>query len=510
MLHQILFKQVVSLTGMHLAPLAFALLAYMLGRALYLLNLHPLASFPGPRLAALSTWWLYFVSRGGCADQVFEELHRKYNTRALRISPNEIHISDANLYHTIYSQDQAYLKHADFYAGFGTPHTAVVETDRALHRQRRKKMNNFFSKASVRAMHHLLYEKVDRLCTVVMGMSDKGPLNIYNAVRCMTIDIISDLGFGQSFDLMGQVKETNFEADFLQAFDLVVATLWNRMYLPLLQSIMAIVPPSLAIAMGGPPAAMARLHLTTRDAVSSFQGAKVAGNSMSHKVLFEGLSDLDQHELNAEAIDVLVAGADTTATTLAVAINLLTANHKAYEALKHEVRQANLASVDDFELTSLERLPYLMACVKESLRSQTPIPGRLPRIVPGAKSGVAPLVVDGKVIPAGTIVGISASSVHRDPTIWGPDVQEFKPERWLGPDSKQLDKYLVSFSRGARQCLGSNLAYAELALALAMFTTRFDFTRDETMTPQDVEVFDGFIIGFRGSGTRVRVAVRNV
>ncbi|KAL3473187.1 cytochrome P450 [Aspergillus californicus] len=454
MLHHTVLLQDMSLSWAHLNTLFAAILAFLVLRALYLLYFHPLASFPGPRLAALSTWWLFSVSKTGRAELVFEDLHRKYNTRALRISPNEIHISDSSLYHTIYSQDHIYTKHPYFYAGFGTPHSVFVETDKTLHQQRRRKMNRFFSKGSIRGMQRMLYAKVERLCTVITELSERGPLNIYSAVRCMTVDIISDLGFGQSFKLMDDVKGAGFEAPFLQAFDLAAASIWDLMFFPILRFLVFALPPSMTVLMGGPAAHMARLFQSIQSTVSSFKAAKASGRPLDHDVIFDGLSDLNHRELVAEAADVLVAVSDTTATTLTVAVHQLVRNPEAYETLKREVRQANLTTREDFDLKSIEQLPYLSACVKESLRVANPVPGRLPRIVPKPKTGAAPLTVDGKVIPAGTIVGISAYTIHCDPEIWGPDAMKFIPERWLQPEGKQLDKYLVTFSKGARQCLG--------------------------------------------------------
>lgn len=59
-----------------------ALLAilYPLMRIIYLLYFHPAFSFKGPTFAALSTWWLYSINKAGRAEQVFEQLHRKYST----------------------------------------------------------------------------------------------------------------------------------------------------------------------------------------------------------------------------------------------------------------------------------------------------------------------------------------------------------------------------------------------------------------------------------------------
>jgi cytochrome P450 len=74
---------------------------------------------------------------------------------------------------------------------------------------------------------------------------------------------------------------------------------------------------------------------------------------------------------------------------------------------------------------------------------------------------------DGKkdwLIPPGTPVGMTSVLVHHDESIF-PDSRKFLPERWIGHPN--LDRYLLSFSKGSRICIGINLAYAELYLALA-------------------------------------------
>jgi cytochrome P450 len=52
-----------------------------------------------------------------------------------------------------------------------------------------------------------------------------------------------------------------------------------------------------------------------------------------------------------------------------------------------------------------------------------------------------------------TVVGISSLFLHTDETIF-PNAKEFRPDRWLQPDSKALEKWLVTFGRGPRSCLG--------------------------------------------------------
>lgn len=75
----------------------------------------------------------------------------------------------------------------------------------------------------------------------------------------------------------------------------------------------------------------------------------------------------------AEATDILVAGSDTTATTLAVALHQLTRNPEAYAPLKYEIRRANLKTVEDYDLKSIEQLPYLVSrlYINQTTRNQS-------------------------------------------------------------------------------------------------------------------------------------------
>ena len=58
------------------------------------------------------------------------------------------------------------------------------------------------------------------------------------------------------------------------------------------------------------------------------------------------------------------------------------------------------------------------------------------------------------VIPKDTLTSLSIKDIHFNPQLF-PDPHKFDPDRWLkGEESVRLSKYLVSFSRGARRCLG--------------------------------------------------------
>ena len=81
------------------------------------------------------------------------------------------------------------------------------------------------------------------------------------------------------------------------------------------------------------------------------------------------------------------------------------------------------------------------------------------------------------VIPPGTVVGMSYSFVHQSPRVF-KDPMEFIPERWLSEDAIDLEGWILTFSKGPRNCLGQNLAMCELYLVFATLFRRFHITYD--------------------------------
>lgn len=136
----------------------------------------------------------------------------------------------------------------------------------------------------------------------------------------------------------------------------------------------------------------------------------------------------------------------------------------------------------------LEQLPYLSAVVNEGLRLADPITHRLMREFPDKD-----LTCHGFTIPRGTGVGMTAYLVHRNEEIFA-NPQQFRPERWLGEDNKNLKNYLIPFSRGTRVCPGMNLARAELFSVLAAVFREFDFDITQVSRERDIDVNHDYIV----------------
>ncbi|KPI34669.1 Pisatin demethylase [Cyphellophora attinorum] len=452
--------------------LVLASAVFYVSRIVYRIFLHPLSRFPGPRQAAISSSWLKKASKGGNVEGVIAQLHRHHKSAAIRIAPNELHIDDVDYYKVIYNQTAPFPKNKDFYDGFQTPHTVFAETDPALHKIRRKKLNPFFSKSAVNSLQGLIEEKLGNLTKRLNAFADGHTCNLSNAFRCLTADVISEYAFGSCLNLTLE-SDDQFYSGFLKAFDTLTRGLWDFIYSPLLRKISANTPRRLAEMSTAlqPIFGLVAYAEASLSSLKKFSGRKTGA-------IFESLEGISHQEAVAEAMDFFAAGTDTTAYTLCVAVTELTKQPVIADKLSIE-----LGSTVDGEdlpaLTRLEQLPYLTACVKESLRFALATPGRLPRIVP---PGVA-LVINGIAVPAGTVVGMSATTMHHNTRLWGDDAKVFRPERWLADE--MLDQNMVAFSKGQRNCIGQNLAMAEITLVLARLFKdyRFEFAEGTALPP---------------------------
>lgn len=185
------------------------------------------------------------------------------------------------------------------------------------------------------------------------------------------------------------------------------------------------------------------------------------------------------------AVSMAFAGSETTAITLSAVFYYLLRNKSAYEKLKEELdeaaRQNTFSDCETGLVTFAEaqKLPYLHACIQEGFRMH-PAPGLpMERIVP--PQGVEIL---GQHIKGGTNVGVSAWQIHRRPEIFGPDVDAYRPERWLADPNedaeeeakriKKMNGMMFQFGMGSRTCIGKNISLLEIYKVVPSLMRRFD------------------------------------
>ncbi|KAI3820701.1 hypothetical protein L1987_08249 [Smallanthus sonchifolius] len=168
--------------------------------------------------------------------------------------------------------------------------------------------------------------------------------------------------------------------------------------------------------------------------------------------------------------NIFGAGTDTTFTTLEWAISELLRNPRTMKELQQEARKIgrgrSMIPEDD-----IDKMPYLKAVLKETLRLHAPAPLLLPR------ESTKDVKLLGYDIPSGTQVMINAWAIARDPSIW-EDPEEFSPERFLNTptDYRGLHFELIPFGAGRRGCPGTSFAIAIGEFALANLVYKFEFT----------------------------------
>jgi cytochrome P450 len=158
-------------------------------------------------------------------------------------------------------------------------------------------------------------------------------------------------------------------------------------------------------------------------------------------------SKLDDLELRDQLVTILLAGHETTATSLAWALDLLLHHPAVMDRLRRELESGGEA--------------YLEAVIKESLRLRPVIPevGRRLRV---------PMTIGGWDLPAGVIAAASIYLTHQRPDLY-PEPRDFRPERFLGTTT---DIYSwLPFGGGTRRCLGAAFAMMEMKVVLRCVLT---------------------------------------
>lgn len=175
--------------------------------------------------------------------------------------------------------------------------------------------------------------------------------------------------------------------------------------------------------------------------------------------------ELTPHEVTINACEVLFGGVDTTATMVTWILFNVTNHPDVQERLHQEIVSVlEPGQLPTFAL--LQKMPFLKACVKESLRLFPPV-HYLGRIV------MEDTVLCGYEIPTGTTVMMNFYATSRSEEYFD-DPLEYKPERWLRSESDKFNPFLsLPFGHGARMCIGRRVAEGEVYLLMALLFREF-------------------------------------
>ncbi|EYU22199.1 hypothetical protein ABFS82_09G012800 [Erythranthe guttata] len=183
-----------------------------------------------------------------------------------------------------------------------------------------------------------------------------------------------------------------------------------------------------------------------------------------------GKDHIDDDAVKAIILDIFVAGTDTTYTVLEWAMTELLRYPNTMSKLQNEVRKVVGENKEFVTEDDLDKMHYLKAVIKESLRLHTPVPLLAPR------ESIKDTKVMGYDVAAGTHVLVNAWSIARDPTMW-ENPEEFNPDRFMNTDVDFKGQHFeyIPFGAGRRGCPGITFAMVVNELALAKLVHRFNF-----------------------------------
>jgi len=199
-----------------------------------------------------------------------------------------------------------------------------------------------------------------------------------------------------------------------------------------------------------------RRQLDERDVISALIAARDENGV--------GLTDAELHD---EMLTMLVGGHETTATSLAFALQEIALHADVHDRIADECKV--VFGEAELDPTRVKELVYLEATVKEALRLHPIAPGFVRKVA-------APVRLRGYDLPRGVSAMGSMHLVHRSPAIW-PEPERFLPERFFGLRPKPYEYF--PFGGGVRTCIGMAFALFEMKVVLATILRRVRLELEE-------------------------------
>ncbi|KAI1803415.1 cytochrome P450 [Daldinia bambusicola] len=474
------------------------ILLYYVTVALYRLYLHPLARFPGPKLAAVTRLYegYYDLYQSGQYTFKIAELHKQYGP-IIRISPYELHVNDPAFFDVLYNRQEGVWHKYDWSVdAFATKGATIWTADHTLHKNRRQPLSPFFSKVKVSHQEDMIMRHVQAIFNRLSGFAaSQKTVDVGAAFTAFVRDVVNEYIFGKHYNDLG--KE-DFDAGMVVAAQ-AGGLLWRTTkFIRFFGPFMRCIPPQWIMAVSDPIMKdFFRFMIISMADTKTFMKAAASPDDNGPRTLVHEIvqSKLPPSEKafgrTFEEVNTTTgAGFETTAAVIRIAAFHIYSNPEILQKLR-----AELAAAPKLDWKTLEQLPYLTAIIMEAMRLAPAIATRSARIAQDKD-----LVYADWRIPAGTPVGMTLHLLHQNEEQY-PEPQRFNPDRFMDPDPWHLgDRTFVPFGKGKRNCIGMHLAWAEIYLLLAHMVSRFEFTFPKTKAEDFYVTMDNFALGTPSMG----------
>ncbi|WP_018657668.1 cytochrome P450 [Actinomadura flavalba] len=324
----------------------------------------------------------------------------------------------------------------------------LLTSEGALWREQRSVVRPAFQSRRINAQADVVAQEAAHLVERLRAQTGRGPVDVVHEMTGLTLGVLGrtllDADLGAHSSLAGAFEAVQDQAMFEMVTQGVVP-LWSPL------------PKQVRFRR-------ARRELDRVVGLLAAERTVEGGDDALSRLLVSVRKESDRklaaRRLRDELVTLLLAGHETTASTLGWSFYLLDRHPEVQRRLRAEVREVLGDRTPTFE--DLHRMPYTHAVLQEVMRLYPPV-WLLSRISQEDD------VVGGYHVPAGRDVLVSPYAMHRNQEFWGPDAESFDPSRFEGSGAAQRPKYAyLPFGAGPRFCVGNQLGMMEAAFVLAM------------------------------------------
>ncbi|XP_076928736.1 cytochrome P450 704C1-like [Bidens hawaiensis] len=360
----------------------------------------------------------------------------------------------------------------------------IFTVDGAKWRHQRKLASFEFSTKVLRDFSTVIFKSntvkiVEKISLIAAA---KKAINLQDLLMKSTLDSIFKVGFGFDLDTLSCSDEASNR--FMKAFDDSSGLVYWR-FVDLLWRVKRF------LNIGSEAALKNNIKIIDNFVYKLINNKR---EQMKNENLYRDKEDIlsrfllesenDRENMNDEylrdiSLSFVIAGKDTSASTLTWFFYMLCKHPLIQEKIAQEVVSAteanNDTSIHDFALklteVALEKMNYLHASLSETLRLYPAVP------LDGKSAEKDDILPDGFKIKKGDGVGYMAYPMGRMTYIWGQDAEVFRPERWLdnGVFQPQSPFKFTAFQGGPRICLGKEFAYRQMKILAAFLVYFFKF-----------------------------------
>ncbi|KAJ1325421.1 cytochrome P450 family 628 [Microdochium nivale] len=456
---------------------------------IYRVAFHRCGKFPGPLGSRVSRLYATYLSYKNVQyHRELEGMHAKYGD-FVRTGPREVTILRKSAVDLIYGPKSECRKSTWYGQTGNDPHKASLHMcrDHEAHRQRRKAWDRALSVKALNSYEPAIKTQVDALVRQLYWRGEAG-LNVTDWSMFFAFDLIGDMGFGKSF---GQLS-SGVEHPAIRPIHAHIKLLGIFQTVPWLLYLLSCIPGAASTysEIFGFCAGEIRNKLKIHDKDKT--STDIASWLCKAFETKDATAAPTTQALEDDARIILLAGSDTTASTMSQSLYLLAKYPHEQQKLQALLDIAMPDGADTWTFERARSVAQLDHFISEVLRLKPALMLAGPRETPPAG-----LQVDEVHIPGGVNVLVPTGQIHRDPRYWR-QADEFIPERWgdrreeMGTDEGPY----LPFLSGSYICPGRYLARHSVRAALSVILLNFDvsFAPGETGEAFDKDMLDTFVI----------------